>query len=198
MRIKLLPIMSSARLVVFRDGDELQINGQRYDFSRVTEGATLPGTAIAEACVFGPVERIGGVLDVTLLLPHADDAPESVRFPVDIINPSNGVVHLPGQNPTTTSQVMTGVIDWSQMVTAEQKAAAAAAQVLAEAVSEIALRRAKADQEIAPLQDAVDIDDATQAEAALLKDWKRYRVALNRLPEQAGYPATIDWPAPPA
>ncbi|MCT8189895.1 phage tail assembly chaperone, partial [Pseudomonas monteilii] len=28
--------------------------------------------------------------------------------------------------------------------------------------------------------------------------WKRYRVALNRLPEQAGWPTEIDWPALPA
>ena len=46
--------------------------------------------------------------------------------------------------------------------------------------------------------DAVDLDDATEAEATALKAWKKYRVALNRLPEQAGYPTDIDWPAPPA
>lgn len=51
---------------------------------------------------------------------------------------------------------------------------------------------------MAPLQDAVDLDEATEAEAAALKEWKRYRVALNRLPDQAGYPAEIDWPTPPA
>ncbi|HCV38575.1 MAG TPA: phage tail protein [Pseudomonas sp.] len=58
--------------------------------------------------------------------------------------------------------------------------------------------RAIADAAIAPLQDAVDLEEATEAEIALLKEWKRFRVALNRLPEQAGYPATIDWPSPPA
>ncbi|WP_283107522.1 tail fiber assembly protein [Pseudomonas entomophila] len=69
---------------------------------------------------------------------------------------------------------------------------------LREAQAETAHRRAAADSAIAPLQDAVDLDDATDAEAALLKDWKRYRIALNRLPDQPGYPNTIDWPAPPA
>lgn len=66
------------------------------------------------------------------------------------------------------------------------------------AQSEIAQRRAAADAAIAPLQDAVDLDEATESEASLLKEWKRYRVALNRLPDQPGYPAEIDWPAPPA
>jgi len=90
------------------------------------------------------------------------------------------------------------MIDWSQLITAEDKAAAAAATLLAQAQAEITRRRAQADQAIAPLQDAVDLDEASQAEADLLKAWKRYRVALNRVPEQPGYPASIDWPAPPA
>lgn len=51
---------------------------------------------------------------------------------------------------------------------------------------------------IAPLQDAVDLGEATDAEVAALAAWKRYRVALNRLPDQVGYPNDIDWPAPPA
>lgn len=59
------------------------------------------------------------------------------------------------------------------------------------------LRRV-ADSAIAPLQDAVDLDEATVAEADTLKAWKKYRIALIRVPEQPGYPDTIDWPAPPA
>ncbi|TDV60113.1 tail fiber assembly protein [Pseudomonas sp. LP_7_YM] len=34
---------------------------------------------------------------------------------------------------------------------------------------------------IAPLQDAVDLDDATTSDVALLKKWKQYRVAVNRI-----------------
>ncbi|OAI85002.1 phage tail protein [Pseudomonas putida] len=89
-------------------------------------------------------------------------------------------------------------MDWSQVITAEAKAQAAVEQHLAAVVGDTAQRRAVADAAIAPLQDAVDIDEATEVEAALLKEWKRYRVALNRLPEQPGYPTEIDWPAPPA
>ncbi|WP_348773093.1 tail fiber assembly protein [Pseudomonas sp. MWU12-2020] len=51
---------------------------------------------------------------------------------------------------------------------------------------------------MAPLQDAVDIDEATEAEAALLKEWKKYRIALNRLPDQPAYPESIIWPQTPA
>lgn len=89
-------------------------------------------------------------------------------------------------------------IDWSQMITAEMKAAQAFEQLLAQVQAETARLRQVADTAIAPLQDAVDIDDATAEEDALLKLWKKYRVALNRLPDQDGYPTSIDWPAPPA
>ncbi|WP_279804928.1 MULTISPECIES: tail fiber assembly protein [unclassified Pseudomonas] len=66
------------------------------------------------------------------------------------------------------------------------------------AQAELLRLRSLADTAIAPLQDAVDLDDAREAEAARLKAWKRYRVALNRVPEQPGYPAGIDWPALPS
>lgn len=48
---------------------------------------------------------------------------------------------------------------------------------------------------IAPLQDAVDIDDVTDAERASLQAWKKFRVALNRLDLSAA--PDIDWPAVP-
>ncbi|WP_017903615.1 tail fiber assembly protein [Pseudomonas asplenii] len=51
---------------------------------------------------------------------------------------------------------------------------------------------------IAPLQDAVDLGDATDAETAALKSWKQYRVALNRIEQKSGFPSVIDWPAAPA
>lgn len=51
---------------------------------------------------------------------------------------------------------------------------------------------------IAPLQDAADLGDATDAETAELKAWKQYRVAVNRVHQQAGWPAVVEWPLIPA
>ncbi len=51
---------------------------------------------------------------------------------------------------------------------------------------------------IAPLQYAVDSGEATAMEEQKLHDWKNYSVELNRLPEQPGYPSTINWPLPPS
>lgn len=69
-----------------------------------------------------------------------------------------------------------------------------AAQVLAQRDGLLA----EATRRIAPLQDAVDLDDATADETALLKAWKQYRVALNRVEQQSGFLANVDWPKAPA
>lgn len=66
-----------------------------------------------------------------------------------------------------------------------------------EAQGEIARLRAVADYTIAPLQDAVDIDEAADGDVVALKAWKKYRVALSRVHEQQGYPLAIEWPAVP-
>jgi hypothetical protein len=135
---------------------------------------------------------------LTLRFAHGAEAPESARFPADIVDPASGQVPLPGVELGLEQPSTAGVIDWSQLITAEAKALAQQKQLVAGVTAELARSRAVADQAIAPLQDAVDLDVATEAEADLLKSWKRYRVALSRLHEQAGYPTEIDWPAPPA
>ncbi|HCM57107.1 tail fiber assembly protein [Citrobacter freundii] len=54
---------------------------------------------------------------------------------------------------------------------------------------------ALAASKIAPLQDAVDLDIATEAEAALLLAWKKYRVLVNRV--DTNQTAVINWPDRP-
>lgn len=48
---------------------------------------------------------------------------------------------------------------------------------------------------IAPLQDAVDLDEATAEDIATLKKWKQYRVAVNRIDLTLESPG---WPLAPA
>jgi len=55
---------------------------------------------------------------------------------------------------------------------------------------------AQATAAIAPLQDAVDLDEATDKETASLKLWKQYRVALNRI--DANTADLLTWPDLPA
>lgn len=57
-------------------------------------------------------------------------------------------------------------------------------------------RLAAATRAIAPLQDAVDLGIATQAETTLLNAWKTYRVDVNRI--DTSLAPNITWPLPPA
>ena len=52
-----------------------------------------------------------------------------------------------------------------------------------------------ASEHIAPLQDAVDLDIATEEEASLLAAWKTYRVLLNRVDTTVA--ADVEWPVAP-
>lgn len=71
-------------------------------------------------------------------------------------------------------------------------------EILALAKDEVDKRLGIAALRIAPLQDAVDLEDATPVEVALLKKWKQYRVAVNRVPDQGSYPLSMTWPPEPA
>ncbi|ENC3164680.1 tail fiber assembly protein, partial [Escherichia albertii] len=53
-----------------------------------------------------------------------------------------------------------------------------------------------ASEHIAPLQDAVDLEIATEEEASLLAAWKKYRVLLNRV--DISVASDIEWPTIPA
>lgn len=197
MIIKLSPVRSESPLTVVKYGDALEVNAVLLDFSQLPDGASLPAAAVGNEFVVAPIERINGELVVTLMLPHAADASEATRFPVDL-HPADGQVRLPGLDIVERLPATAGAIDWSQIVTAEMKQAAAAAELLALVQAETARLRKISDDAIAPLQDAMDLGEATAEEGAELTAWKRYRVALNRLPDQPGYPNEITWPAPPA
>ena len=98
MHIKLNPQRRDDQITVIKSGDTLSVNGEVFDFSVVPEGATLPADAIGSEFFSGPVERIDGVLHLTLTLPHGADPVEAVAFPADIINPPDGEIALP-KNP---------------------------------------------------------------------------------------------------
>ncbi len=53
-----------------------------------------------------------------------------------------------------------------------------------------------ASEQIAPLQDAVDLEIATEEEVSSLAAWKKYRVLLSRVDTSTAL--DIDWPASPA
>jgi len=70
-------------------------------------------------------------------------------------------------------------------------------EFLAVAQERMANELRRANSAVTVYQDRVDVDDASDTDIGLLLAWKKYRVALNRVPDQAGYPHAITWPVTP-
>lgn len=64
------------------------------------------------------------------------------------------------------------------------------------AESKRTVSRSEADTAIAPLQDALDLEMATDEEKAKLNAWKKYRVLLSRIDTSTA--PDINWPVSPA
>lgn len=75
--------------------------------------------------------------------------------------------------------------------------AAVSAAAQQAAITRLSTLMQAANSQVAILQDAVSLAMATPAETELLNRWKQYRVLLNRVPAQSGYPLTVDWPVVP-
>ncbi|WP_250865602.1 tail fiber assembly protein [Caballeronia sp. INSB1] len=131
----------------------------------------------------------------------------------DVLDQSGNVVHHAGDEIAIedrfTSEFVSTLIDVTDVTPVPEQGwiydgstfapyvppAPTASDILARntAIRDVALAHATA--AIAPLQDAVDLDEATDAETALLKLWKQYRVAVNRVDLTIESPV---WPTPPS
>lgn len=99
MQISFSPVRRDDALVVSKSGDTLTINGEAFDFSSMPEGATIPPGEVPCEWITGPVERIGGDLRLTLILPHGANPSAAVAFPAPLINPPDGPLAIPFDPP---------------------------------------------------------------------------------------------------
>jgi len=95
MHITLTPMRHDTPLMLERHGDSLTVNGTALDFSPLPEGATLPRDAVECEWLASDITRSGGVLHLTLILPHGANAPEETRFPKALVLTTDGPVELP-------------------------------------------------------------------------------------------------------
>lgn len=96
---------------------------------------------------------------------------------------------------STTLAPTTPYDKWSGKKWVTDKAAQHAADIVT-ATHQRAKLIATANAAITPLADAVDLGMATEAETALLNNWRRYRVQLNRI--EIDTAPDIVWPELPA
>jgi len=99
MQIKLSPQRRDDALSVTKSGDILTINGEAFDFSALPDGATIEAGIVPCDWIVGPVERIGGTLHLTLLIPHGPNPSQAVAFPEPLINPADGPLVIPFDAP---------------------------------------------------------------------------------------------------
>lgn len=95
MRITYSPVEGLAPIELSVEGDVLTINGVAYDFSALADGDSIPFVALAEPLIVSDVVRIGGVVELTVILPHGQNAPEETRFPTPVDLLVNGTVEIP-------------------------------------------------------------------------------------------------------
>jgi hypothetical protein len=55
----------------------------------------------------------------------------------------------------------------------------------------------RANSAVTKYQDRVDVGRASEADIALLRAWKTYRVDLNELPDCERFPHGLTWPVTP-
>ncbi len=94
MNISFSPMRRDDTLSLSKSGDILTINGEAFDFSALPEGATLPRDAVTCDWLASDVTRTGGVIHLTLILPHGPRAPAETLFPAPIAA-TDGAIGLP-------------------------------------------------------------------------------------------------------
>lgn len=100
MRISFTPKRSDAVLTVSKSGEKLTINGDEFDFTDMPDGATIPAREVPCAWIGDyPIERIDGSLCLTLILPIGPNPSQAVAFPVDLIDPPDGLLDIPFDPP---------------------------------------------------------------------------------------------------
>ncbi|WJR66932.1 hypothetical protein QTA58_22535 [Neorhizobium sp. CSC1952] len=99
MRISFFPQRRDDTLAVIKAGDTFTINGEGFDFGGLLDGATIPAGEVPCEWIIGPVERIGGELRLTLILPHGANPSAAVAFPLPLINPPDGALAIPFDPP---------------------------------------------------------------------------------------------------
>lgn len=163
MRINLFPQRRDDALLVVRSSSSLIVNGETFDFSPMADGSTLPAAALSSSWFFGQVDNVGGELVLSLILPLPVNYSQAQAFPAPLHNVLDGPVALPQPLPSDEPSAeqepilpRAGSIDWSQLVTAEMKAAEVLAERLAESKSRLAARSEQAATQIDRITDRIE------------------------------------------
>lgn len=95
MHISFSPQRRDDTLTLERTGpDRIRINGELFNFGPLADGDTLPYGEVPCEWIVGPVERIGGVVHLTLILPHGPNPTGAQAFPQPIHITEDGPINV--------------------------------------------------------------------------------------------------------
>ncbi|AMT88419.1 hypothetical protein [Pseudomonas koreensis] len=109
MIINLSPQRRDDSLEVVRAGNSLVINGETFDFSRMSDGDTLPSSAIKSEWFVGDVNKEEGELTLTLILPNPWNYSPEQAFPVPLHDVPDGLIEFPAPLPEVPSETVSEV-----------------------------------------------------------------------------------------
>lgn len=106
MRISFIPQRRDDTLTLEKSsGDRLRINGELFNFNPLEDGDRIEAGVIPCDWISGPVERIDGVVTITLLLPHGPNPEPWQAFPEPITVEDDGQVDIPADTAIETQEV---------------------------------------------------------------------------------------------
>jgi len=107
MRISFSPQRRDDKLVLEKsNGDRLRINGELFNFNPLNDGDVIPEGEVPCDWIVGPVEKIGGELRLTLILPHGPNPSQAVAFPQPMTATADGPIAVPNDpEPEETDDV---------------------------------------------------------------------------------------------
>lgn len=114
MKITFSPIHAHGSLSLGRVGDIVMIDDRAFDFSALPDGHCMPREAVGCDMLASDVRRVGGQVELTLLLPYTAPDP-AITHPAAIVITADGPVSAPGLS-SPVEVAGPGDIDWSQMV----------------------------------------------------------------------------------
>ncbi len=95
MKISLSPQRRDDTLIVEKTGDKLRINGDLFNFGPLPDGAIIPAGVTPCDWIVGPLSRVNGEINLTLILPTGPTPSNAVAFPSPLDNVADGVLALP-------------------------------------------------------------------------------------------------------
>ncbi|QAY87203.1 hypothetical protein [Pseudomonas arsenicoxydans] len=107
MKIILSPQRRDDTLEVIKSGRVLIVNGEDFDFTQISEGSTLPQSAISSIWFAGDVSMQDGELTLTLLLPFPWNFSPEQAFPADLMNVPDGPILFPQPLPVPEVKALT-------------------------------------------------------------------------------------------